>query len=111
MHAYSPFPRSQAYRLLQNSLVDMEGDAALSHAKIIRVGWVNARENDGCEEHDETAWLYAGSHNLSSAAWEKNYECGVVIPLKRGSQAVLNIVEVDLHLQGQKYPVEQIWRN
>jgi hypothetical protein len=111
IHRVKPLPGSQGYEILRESLVDLELGSVLSHAKLIRVGWSTQHRNKWTVEGEDGAWLYAGSHNLSLAAWEKSYECGIVIPCKRGGHVVQEVVQVELQMDGPSYPVERMWDN
>lgn len=110
-HRTKPVNESQHYRILSAGLKDLELGSPLSHAKIMRVRVIEM----GVEAMSRKAtcgdWLYVGSHNLSPAAWERSYECGVVFRYDEDNAKSGESVKAALTLDGPRYPVDLMWDN
>jgi len=109
IHRTNPTYQGEGWHILNRGLKDLELGLPLSHEKLIRFAW-RCRDDE-----EQAAWLYVGSHNLSTPAWERGYECGVVLPLKgNGTDSMrLEVSQVyrDLGRNSERYTVDLMWDN
>ena len=108
IHRTKPTAGTQYYKMLDSGLKDLELGSPLSHAKIIRVR--RAPLNESAKD-TKANWLYIGSHNLSSTAWVRSYECGVILQHSGDNWCEDGVVRMDLRLDGPRYPVHLMWDN
>jgi hypothetical protein len=91
LHARKPTKAQPGWKALQYGLRDLEPFAPHNRRS------------------ECTAYLYAGSHNLSSSAWEKGYECGVVMRLLSNHEHRDKAVKIHWGMYGAFYPVDRMW--